>query len=318
VGSLDLPDQPDEARQAKHAGERGADRSTPKSREMPDPDERGRAYEAAMAHVSAETGKCAEQDRRPDGAERGTYWSEVPRFREMWADHERRWPGRQHAAEPDRWSDPPGTYRSKGGLKLDPEQHAEANEAIHRIRETVRPISADMQTIGKENTYGGWLEGFDHRIKGDDRLKEKIAAVLKVEPRLPAAEALREVPDAIRYTYCLQADNYTRGYYDVKERFESRGYEMYYSENHWTNPEYKGINTRWVTPMGQRFEVQFHTTESFHAKHDVTHVAYERIRDTSTSRTEKRELHEFQRQVCTPIEIPEGATDIPNYRKEGF
>jgi hypothetical protein len=70
-------------------------------REMPDPDERGRAYEATRAHVSAETAKRAGQGRPPDATERGRYWDEVPKFREMWADHERRWPERQPAAEPD-------------------------------------------------------------------------------------------------------------------------------------------------------------------------------------------------------------------------
>ena len=48
---------------------------------------------------------------------------------------------------------------------------------------------------------------------------------------------------------------------------------MYYSKNYWTHPEYKGVNTRWATPDGQRFEVQFHTPDSFHAKHHVTHLA---------------------------------------------
>ena len=78
-----------------------------------------------------------------------------------------------------------------------------------------------------------------------------------------AGQALREVADAIRYTFCFQPDNYARGYYDVKERMEDRGHEMYYSTNWWTDPEYKGINTLWVITDGQRFEVQFHTPESF-------------------------------------------------------
>jgi hypothetical protein len=46
---------------------------------------------------------------------------------------------------------------------------------------------------------------------------------------------------------------------------------MYQSTNYWGDPEYKGINTRWITRQGQRFEVQFHTPESFHAKQQVTH-----------------------------------------------
>jgi virulence-associated protein VapD len=316
VRSLDLPDQPDEAGRPVQADAGGADRPTPKSRDMPDPDERGRAYEAVLANVSAETRQWAEQDRRPDGAEQGRYWSELPRLREMWADHERRWPERQHAV--DRSHDPAGSYRSDGGFYLNPEQHAEASESIRRVRETEQPISADMQAIAKENTHGGWLEGFKHCIKGDDRLKEKIAEQRGAESDESAADVLRRIPDAVRYTYCFERENYVGGYYDIKARLESFGYELYQSTNYWTDPEYKGINTRWVTQQGQRFEVQFHTPESFHAKHDVTHIAYERIRDTTTSRAEKRELHEFQKQVSALIEVPEGATDIPNYRKEGF
>ena len=93
---------------------------------------------------------------------------------------------------------------------------------------------------------------------------------------------------------------------------------MYYSKNCWTHPEYKGINARWVTPEGQRFEVQFHTPDSFHAKHQVTHLAYERIRDQTTGRAELRELHAFQREVSSWVQIPDRATDIPDFSKDGF
>jgi hypothetical protein len=93
---------------------------------------------------------------------------------------------------------------------------------------------------------------------------------------------------------------------------------MYYSRNWWTDPEYKGINTRWETKEGQRFEVQFHTPDSFHAKHRVTHTAYERIRNAATRRSELRELHAFQREVSSRIEVPDGAVDIPDFKKEGF
>ena len=186
------------------------------------------------------------------------------------------------------------------------------------MREAERGLSADAQAIKQENGYGGRLEGFEFRLKGEDRLKEKIAEQLEAEPDKSPAGMLRRIPDAIRYTFCFQSESYTRGYYDVKERLESRGYQMYYSRNWWTDPEYKGINTRLVTPEGQRFEVQFHTPESFHAKHHVTHAAYERIRNPSTSRAELRELHAFQREVSWWIQVPDGAADIPDFKKEGF
>jgi hypothetical protein len=160
---------------------------------MPDPDERGRAYEATRAHVSA------------DAAEQGSYWDEIPRFTQMWADHERRRPERQPAGEPDRPADPAGTYRSRGGFKLDPERHAETIGAIGRMRETEPSISADMQAVEKENACGGWLAGFDRRIKGDDRLKEKVAEQAAAEPDKSSSAILRKIPDALRFTCCPTA-----------------------------------------------------------------------------------------------------------------
>jgi hypothetical protein len=93
---------------------------------------------------------------------------------------------------------------------------------------------------------------------------------------------------------------------------------MYQSKNSWDAAEYKGINTRWVTQEGQRFEVQFHTPDSFHAKQYVTHGAYERIRNPLTTDTEREELEAFQREVCSRIQVPDGAAGIPSVKKEGF
>jgi hypothetical protein len=93
---------------------------------------------------------------------------------------------------------------------------------------------------------------------------------------------------------------------------------MYLSKNSWSSQEYKGINTRWVTSAGQRIEVQFHTSESFHAKQYVTHDAYERIRNPMISDRERRDLRDFQREVSSAIHIPDGAAEIPDYKKEGF
>jgi hypothetical protein len=302
VRSLDRSDQPEEPPPAERAGARGPDRRAPKPRELPDPEERGRVYEAMRAHASAERGDEAPPRGEHDKTGRWSYRDEVPRLLELWAKHESHWPPREQTAQ-DRPADPPGWA-----------------DAIARIREAEPACSADAQAIEQENKekYGGWLEGFERRLKDEDRLREKFAERLEGEPNKSPAEILRKIPDAIRLTFCFQPDNYTRGYYDIKERFEARGYEMFHSKNFWTDPEYKGINTRWVRSDGQRFEIQFHTPDSFHAKHYVTHKAYERIRDPTTSRAELSELHEFQREVSSLIEIPEGAADIPDYEKEGF
>lgn len=320
MASPDLPDQPDDPGRAERARDASADRL--RNREMPDPDERGRVYEAMRAHVSAEAAEEASPGQRPDGTDQRSHPDEAPRFLEVGADLERRWPAEQRPAEQrpavDRSADPPGSYRSDGGFYLSPERHADTITAIGRVREAEPGISAYVLATEQENKYAGWLEGFDFRLKGEDRLKEKVAERLEGEPDKTSTEILSKVPDAIRYTFCLQPETYTRGYYDLKERLESRGCQMYESRNSWDAVEYKGINTRWVTPEGQRFEVQIHTPESFHAKQYVTHGAYGRIRNPLTSDAERAELKAFQRDVCSRIQVPDGARDIPDFKKEGF
>ena len=111
VGSMDLPDRPDEPRRAEHAD---AGRPAPRPREMPDPDERGRVYEAVRAHVSAETAEGAPPGQRPDGTDQRSYRDEAPRFLERKADLDERGPATRRAAV-DRSADPPGSYRSDGG-----------------------------------------------------------------------------------------------------------------------------------------------------------------------------------------------------------
>jgi hypothetical protein len=316
VGSLDLPDQTDEPGRAKSA--RDVSMSQSRAAGLPDPDERGRVYEATRANFAAKTADEESPGRRPDAGEKHGYWNEVPRFLQMRDDLERGRPTERQSAV-DRSADPPGSYHSDGDHYMNPEQHKLAIEVVSRVREAEPTISAAILATEEENRHGGWLEGYEHRRKGEDRLKEKIAEGLAtISPDASPEEIVVQVPDAIRYTFCFQPGTYTRGYYDIKERTESRGYEMYESRNSWGDAEYKGINTRWVTSDGQRFEVQFHTPESFHAKEHITHTAYERIRSRLTSDVERSELEEFQREVSSWIQVPDSATSIPDFKKEGF
>lgn len=305
MGSVDLPHGPEESGQPEHGSEpREALREA--LREAPDPGERGRVYDATRAYVEAQ---------RPEQV--ASYWAEVPRLLRLWTDHDEHWAADwQSRAGAERPADAPGAER---GFFRGLEPDLGAADAIGRLREGEPPISADVRATERENAYGGRLEGFEFKLKGDDRLKEKIAAGLTTStPDATSEQVLRLIPDAIRYTFCFPQETYTRGYYDIKAKLENCGHEMYLSKNSWGDPEYKGINTRWVTPEGQRFEVQFHTPESFHAKQEVTHESYEKIRNYLTSKRELSELHSFQREVSSKIPIPDGATSIPDYRKEGF
>jgi hypothetical protein len=254
--------------------------------------------------------------READGLKQN-YWSEVPRFLRAWADHVRRWPERLAAAV-DRSKDPAGSWRADSARYLNPEEHTQVREEIGRVREEQGPLTERIGEVQRENVGEGWLEGLDHRLKSGDRIKEKVAEIIKRMPGKDVAEIVRELPDAIRYTFCFEPASYVSGYWGIRQRIEQQGDRIIYSKNHWRDdPEYKGINTRWVTPEGQRFEVQFHTPESYHAKQEVTHSTYERLRSPLTQDDERMELRSFQREVCRWISVPDGATAIPDYQRKG-
>jgi hypothetical protein len=308
-----------------------------RSLELPLPDERdeavgGQSRESERAkRGTADNGSTADNTvgrqrelqnsdtpRPPESGHRN-YWTEVPRFARVWADHERQWPkDKQPTARVDRSQDPPGSWRGDSNLFLSAGVHTRTREAIRNVQQAEQPTTGHVQDIERENLHGGWVEGLDFRLKGEDRLKEKVVEVLKREPDRTPHEVVREVPDAIRYTFCLHAERYTDGYRDIQQHLEAFGYEMIYSKNYWQDSEYKGINTRWMTPGGHQFEVQFHTPESYHAKQEVTHNAYERIRNPLTSRAERSALKSFQEEVSSWVPVPDGAADILDQKKEGL
>lgn len=234
----------------------------------------------------------------------------VLELRRAWEEHEAKWPRADDCGQPSRPA-APGAWRGDGDRCLDPEANAEVERGCGRIREIgENVITPAMRTIESEDPERH-LIGLEHRLKGTERLKEKVAAELEARPGLTAAQALASVPDAIRFTFCYSDEHYVAGVTADLERLTARRFELAKPlKNSWDSDQYKGINSQWREPeTGQRFEVQFHTRASFEAK-QLSHAAYERIRDQQTSGAELDELEDFQRQVCAKIPIPSGSTDI--------
>ncbi len=156
------------------------------------------------------------------------------------------------------------------------------------------------------------LIGFEHRLKGRDRIKEKVYDGIKL---LSARQRRRyfAVPDAIRYTFQYRDLATLQGVWMDIERLKDQGFELDKLKNSWSGDQYKGINSQWIDPdTGQRFEVQFHTRISFEAK-QLTHPAYERIRTNQADTFEQIVLEAFQRKVTAEVPVPRGAADIPDH-----
>jgi hypothetical protein len=268
--------------------------------------DRATYYAELRAAVAAEY-----RDVAPREAGNGAWDEAAPGFAGRWAEHERRWPA--SSREPvDRRADEPGSWRGAGSRFLD----ASANERVDRGCDRVREIeenvlSPAMRRVEQQDTDRE-LAGFEYRLKGRERIKEKVAEDLNYKGRSPEA-AMSNMKDTVRYTFQYDFSEYSGGVQADITRLKAEGFEAIELRNTWSSNRYKGINSRWREPRsGQLFEVQFHTRASFEAK-QLTHGAYERLRSPGTSDQERDELEAFQSRVCDLIPVPLGAKDITDY-----
>lgn len=240
-------------------------------------------------------------------------WAEaVPALETARAEHEERYP---HPERSQPTLDRDGSWRAEGGLELSPAQNAEATREWAQVRERAHDdILPAMRRVEAEGAEGH-LAGLEHWLKGEDRLKEKIAANLRA-PDLTVTQALAMVPDAVRFTFIYNQERYAGGVLDDIQRLKAEGFEPIKLKKSWTDDQYKGINSQWRSPgSGLRFEVQFHTPESYEAK-QLTHWAYERLRGSQATLAERQELEAYQRRVNTLIAAPPGIAGIDEIREK--
>jgi hypothetical protein len=229
--------------------------------------------------------------------------------RAKWCDHVARYPDQDQS---DPRNHPDGSWSSGDGRRLTPDQNSEVDRGYERIREVgERDIVPGMLAVEAADP-SRHLAGFEHHIKGEDRLKEKVADRIRSTPGLTPTQALDLIADAVRFTCEYGEATYTTGVRQDIERLKVRGFVEVERRNTWESEQYKGLNGRWREPeSGLTFEVQFHTQASREAK-ELTHQAYERIR-SAVKDPELSELKAFQRYVNSMVPIPPGATEIEDY-----
>jgi hypothetical protein len=256
--------------------------------------------------------KPGEQTENDPQSQPGTSWEETAELsRWMWTEYKRRWPPEEHPPA-DRSNDPPGSWRGDGNRFLDravnEDTEKECDRIVKRERERLSPGLREVESLDSDRQ----LIGFEHRLKGRDRIKEKVAEAIEQYGRSPR-DAASLVPDAIRYTFQYKETRYAQGVQDDIARLREQGFELVALKNSWLDEQYKGINSRWIEPLsGQRFELQFHTRISFEAK-QLTHRAYERLRSEQADEFEEMVLEAFQKKVAAAVPVPPGAANIPDH-----
>jgi hypothetical protein len=233
----------------------------------------------------------------------------VPELRAAWENHQKRYPERSRAAPS---TTPDGAWVAGEHRCLTPEQNAEATKACADLAdEGRRDILPALKRVESANPDRR-LAGLEHLLKGEDRLKEKIAERLEAKPGRTVQQAIAGISDPVRSTFTYSPQRYADGVLTDVELLKAEGFELLKLKNLWSEEQYKGINSQWRRrETGLRVEVQFHTPESLEAK-ELTHKAYERIR-SSVSPVERVELEAFQRQANMFLVTPEHAVEIKDY-----
>lgn len=181
-----------------------------------------------------------------------------------------------------------------------------------RDQGAVTALLRDLEGQGLGN-----LQGLDYRLKADmDRTIEKILGDLGRGDSLTQAE---RVKDALRFTFVSEPESYWSSVQTISEALERAGYRAIKWGDNWATALSKDLNSAWLSPQGGRFELQFHTPESWYRKTIAgpdglppSHKVYETFRDLEAGDARRAELERVLRQIWADVEPPPGEAWAPD------
>ncbi|MDU5106522.1 minor capsid protein [Clostridium sp.] len=173
-------------------------------------------------------------------------------------------------------------------------------------------ITLDLKEIS--NNSGSELVGLDFRLKSKESYLRKVNTDSKnsLEPDI-IKNVIEDTNDIIRYTYQSSYKDLTNKYFEINNALNEKGYNQIKLKNTWlvkSNP-YKGVNCNYVAPSGQKFEIQYHTPESFELKNGELHSLYEkwRVIENKTSK-EAIELSKRMAELSSKLKYPDNINKV--------
>ena len=155
--------------------------------------------------------------------------------------------------------------------------------------------------IKKQAVENGFkIQGLNYRIKS------KESYLRKIESKYSENGNKYEINDILRYTYIGSNNKLTeKTLYNIQD-MKQKGYETIKIQNTWNdkNNPYKGINTIVKDKDGFKFEVQYHTQESFNLKNNEMHELYEKARVLEKNSEEYLNLSKQMFDMSEKLHIP--------------
>jgi hypothetical protein len=230
--------------------------------------------------------------------------------------------------EPDKLKSESGEHGESGGTG-DPSKAAVSGSAADKdhiipgVKPSVQKVYDYARAAEKRITpvmtdiaesLGVQMAGLAFSVKTGSSVADKLKRKQGTES---SEEAIKNMGDLIRYTQVSDAKDMAANVEKTIDELSKKGFTITKVENKYLDPksDYKGIHIDFISPEGQKFELQFHTAETLAVKEKM-HKAYELERDVnSTSEIREAAKAEIKR-IAAGMEWPLDVEKISNYQRE--
>lgn len=181
-----------------------------------------------------------------------------------------------------------------------------AEELLTKAAAAEPEITAMLQGLESDQAH---LAGLEFRLKSQESLVRKLISNAE-DMEVSIRETVPAIWDVIRYTMVVDDEMYTPVVKSIISALEEKGCSIAKFRNFWSADDYRGINMAFTTAGDDRFELQFHTPESYDTKQNKTHEYYEILRSEEATEEEKKEALEKEIEIVRNVPVPEGAVEI--------
>lgn len=184
-----------------------------------------------------------------------------------------------------------------------------AKDLLNKAKSNEPAITQFLKSIATDNNAK--LAGLENKFKTLKSLTRKLMDSVETRENQSLERQSKKIDDSLRYTIILQPDEYKTGYQSILSLIEGKEFRIQNIWNAWgmerttDDTGYRGINVTIISSQNQKFELQFHTEESFRLKTE-THNFYEERRNPKISRKRFAELIKIGKENAATVKLPKG------------
>lgn len=160
------------------------------------------------------------------------------------------------------------------------------------------------------------MYGLEHRLKTKESINRKIVTD-SINDNISIKKSAQKVKDTIRYTALSPDKDFTKNYFKIKMDLQKKGYKEIRCKNYFDlynkgKVKHKSVQSVFLDPFNNIFELQFHTEASQDAKNKKIPL-YEEARKVGISPKRLRELEYEMEKLAESIPDPKDVYKIQTH-----